>query len=293
MNTPDFHIDPTIHDGRKTYSVVGYDGNARVTFHCPEQSQARRLRYAIDGATGFAVDFAPVTTDYARTVLPGITAERDALRTALRALREFEAQQSRRMNDENSEHGPQPPNGDDWNELSACVIAVCRTALPEPAYVVDGSTSEDPAHSVFEGDGQFPPFAIFDVDAQENIDLPKRYVYFLSRETAEQALTKLRDGVAIEDLPTDPLHALPAGYRPLGAHEPIRPGVLAVAQADESDEDNEGQPRVTPAGSVGIVHSASDERGAWDLHFYSTGAAIRPYEFELRDPRHYHLYVRG
>jgi hypothetical protein len=56
-------------------------------------------------------------------------------------------------------------------------------------FCVDGHEFAD-SDSAFAGDGQFPPFVIFDIDAQEN--LPG---YYATREQAEQALRDILIGV--------------------------------------------------------------------------------------------------
>lgn len=56
---------------------------------------------------------------------------------------------------------------------------------------VDGHTHPD-SDSAFAGDGQFPPFAVFDIDVQENLA-----PYYLTRGQAELALSRMlcgRDG---------------------------------------------------------------------------------------------------
>jgi hypothetical protein len=50
---------------------------------------------------------------------------------------------------------------------------------------VDGHEFPDP-ESNWMGDGQFPPFAIFDIDAQENLQ-----PYYLTRTQAETAMTRI------------------------------------------------------------------------------------------------------
>lgn len=60
-------------------------------------------------------------------------------------------------------------------------------SAPENRYTVDGAVyPNDPEGPLFQGDGQYPPFVIFDVTAQEN--LPKQYP---TREAAETALLLL------------------------------------------------------------------------------------------------------
>lgn len=217
--------------------------------------------------------------------------DHDTFRRALAELRDFELQQTRYMDSETRRDGPQPPNGDDWNDLSAAVRLACE-ALPPKRYCVDGSTTIDPAGSVFTGDGKFPPFVIFDIDAGETVETDKRFVYFLTRETAERAMAELMEGTPADELFVDALHEFPAGYRPLGAHERVAPGVLAIAQADEPDTDNEGEDRITPTGAVWIVTGFPGD-DAISIVCYRTGAAINPCEMELRDPTQFHLYVRA
>lgn len=59
-----------------------------------------------------------------------------------------------------------------------------ETLQAEDRYAVDGAVYPDDENGpLFEGDGQYPPFVIFDIQAQEN--LPDRYP---TREEAEKAL---------------------------------------------------------------------------------------------------------
>lgn len=66
--------------------------------------------------------------------------------------------------------------------LWGCVVSAERHLC------VDGHTYPDP-ESDCAGDGQFPPFAVFDVDAQENL-LP----YYLTRAQAENAMRRILSG---------------------------------------------------------------------------------------------------
>lgn len=50
---------------------------------------------------------------------------------------------------------------------------------------VDGLTHADPQSS-WAGDGQFPPFAIFDIDMQENLQ-----PYYATRAQAEMAMARI------------------------------------------------------------------------------------------------------
>ena len=60
-------------------------------------------------------------------------------------------------------------------------------SAPENRFTVDGAVyPNDPEGPLFEGDGKYPPFVIFDVMAQDN--LPGQY---LTREAAETARLEL------------------------------------------------------------------------------------------------------
>ena len=61
-----------------------------------------------------------------------------------------------------------------------------REAKPPARYCVDGCEFGDPQSS-YAGDGQFPPFVIFDIEAQQN--LPGHYA---TRAQAEAALAKVQ-----------------------------------------------------------------------------------------------------
>lgn len=56
---------------------------------------------------------------------------------------------------------------------------------PNPRYVVDGHEFED-VDSAWMGDGEFPPFAIFDTEKQDNLT-----PFYATRAEAEAALKKM------------------------------------------------------------------------------------------------------
>jgi hypothetical protein len=64
--------------------------------------------------------------------------------------------------------------------------AIAKATNPNPRYVVDGHESTD-EESAWAGDGQFPPFAIFDTQEQRNL-VP----FYPTRKAAELAMKKLQ-----------------------------------------------------------------------------------------------------
>lgn len=56
--------------------------------------------------------------------------------------------------------------------------------------IIDGSTHEDRRTSIFAGDGQWPPFVVFDADAQCNVS-----PYFETRAEAERFRDEILQGL--------------------------------------------------------------------------------------------------
>lgn len=65
-----------------------------------------------------------------------------------------------------------------WRSIDTAVRNLC----------VDGHEFADP-DSAWAGDGQYPPFAIFDIDAQENLQ-----PYYATRAEAEAAMARILAG---------------------------------------------------------------------------------------------------
>lgn len=83
------------------------------------------------------------------------------------------------------------PHGAELDGVSAEQMAAIASAIlsridgAAAGYCVDGRESDDP-DAPYAGDGQFPPFVIFDIQAQDN--LPGTYA---TREAAEAALATI------------------------------------------------------------------------------------------------------
>lgn len=67
----------------------------------------------------------------------------------------------------------------------AKTLTRCRIAQGIERYIVDGLEFDDPDSSYL-SDGEFPPFVVFDVDAQENVALN-----FPTREEAQAKADEL------------------------------------------------------------------------------------------------------
>lgn len=118
-------------------------------------------------------------------------------------------------------------------------------------YCVDGLEFNDP-DAPYAGDGQFPPFVIFDIAEQEN--LPGHYQ---TRQEAEEALDKLKrdklqEALAIALTPAERQLLLKA----LKAHKSIPSGMIREVDRYEA----EGWPGATLARKDGLLEDREENR---------------------------------
>lgn len=78
---------------------------------------------------------------------------------------------------------------DGWGMNKLRAVLAQPQATEGRRLCVDGHEFPD-SESNWAGDGQFPPFAVFDIDAQENL-LP----YYLTRKQAEAAMDRLMENI--------------------------------------------------------------------------------------------------